>query len=148
MQIVEIQDPADEDIAPILQGVMDYGLSQIQGILPVRRAFHLKVDGKFIGGATAKIHFTKCYLDNLWVDENHRGNGYGACLLEKVAECAANHACNAIYLNTLNDKAVALYQKQGYSVVATVAGYVDGFNLVYMVKNIAHPETITPQLWQ
>ncbi|HBC57099.1 MAG TPA: hypothetical protein DCZ03_08040 [Gammaproteobacteria bacterium] len=136
MDVTRIEDPKTDDSKAIDDGVMEYGLSQVNGVLPKKWAFVAKEEGEVIGGATGRVHFSQFYLDNLWVKENHRSKGYGTRIHSAVMSCAKEQGCKRIQLNTLNKKAVGLYRRLNYETVAVIEGYVDGFNLYYMAKQI------------
>ena len=54
-----------------------------------------------------------CYLQDLYVSENLRGNGIGRKLIERVYEVAKNNACSRVYWQTQvsNSDGRALYDK-------------------------------------
>ncbi|OUS26099.1 hypothetical protein A9Q99_19170 [Gammaproteobacteria bacterium 45_16_T64] len=136
MMITTIEDPTAEESKPIEDGVLEYGLSQVGGVMPTKWAFHATSENKIIGGATGRVHLSQFYLDNLWVLESLRSRGYGTAIHEVVVARAQLCGCKRIQLNTLNEKAVALYTRLDYENIATVHGYADGFTLYYMAKEI------------
>lgn len=136
MQINRIENPNSEDIKPIEDAIMKYSLSQVNAVKPKAWAFHAKEANQIVGGATERVHFSQFYLDNLWVEEKMRLNGYGSKIHEEIVVCAKQQGCNRIQLHTLNEKAVELYKRLGYETLATINGYVDGFNLYYMARKI------------
>ena len=115
---------------------MEYGLSQVQNKLPRSWAFHAKDDNIIIGWAIGRDHFSQFYLDHIWVKEEFRSKGLGSKIHEQVLQCANSCGCTRIQLNTLNKKAVDFYKKLGYSTLAIIEEYIDGFDLYYMAKKI------------
>jgi ribosomal protein S18 acetylase RimI-like enzyme len=138
MEITRIENPPAHASKPIEDGVMAYGLSQVDGVEPRKWAFHATEGGTLIGGATGRIHFSQFYLDNLWVSAAHRSTGIGTRLHEAVVQYATEHDCKRILLNTLNRRAVDFYRRLGYRSLAVIEGYVDGFDLHYMALEL-HP---------
>ena len=132
MEIIEIEHPREQDLKPIIDAVMDYGLSQVGHIAPIQKAFHLKFNGHVIGGATGRLHLAKFYLDHLWVHEKYRNQGHGTNIHNAIIDLANRHKCKAIYLQTLNSKAVKFYINLGYKIITTVPHYVEGFDLYHM----------------
>ena len=57
------------------------------------------------------------YIDDLCVDENHRGSGIATKLFHHVRSYAAEQGCNTITLNVWcgNDNAMKFYKKMGMS---------------------------------
>lgn len=136
MKISIIEDPTDEETSSIEKGVLDYGLTQVEGIAPTKWAFHAVEDGQLLGGATGRIHFTQFYLDLVWVKEEFRSKGVGTVILASIVDFARENKCKRILLNTMNVNAVRLYEKLGYKILSVIEGYVDGFDLYYMAQEI------------
>ncbi len=136
MKIETIENPSENEVDSIVKGVMEYGLSKVNEVIPRKWAFHAKSSGELIGGATGRDHFSQFYLDNIWVKEEHRSRGLGASIHEEVTACAKRCGCRRIQLNTLNSKAVKFYQKLGYEILAEIDDYTDGFTLYYMARII------------
>ena len=136
MKIATLENPSDSDVEPIINGVMEYGLSQVSGVMPRIWAFHAMDCSELVGGATGRDHFSQFYLDNIWVKEEYRIKGIGKNIHEEEIACARKCGCRRVQLNTLNSKAVKFYLRLGYEILAEIEGYVDGFNLYYMAKTI------------
>lgn len=136
LKITTIENPSVQESQPIEAGLRDYGLAQVNGIVPQKWAFHANLRGELIGGATGRVHFSQFYLDNLWVREEFRAKGVGENIHRHVVACAKNCGCRRIQLNTLNPRAVTFYLRLGYRTLAVIENYVDGFNLSYMAKGI------------
>ncbi|MEG1719843.1 MAG: GNAT family N-acetyltransferase [Clostridia bacterium] len=93
-----------------------------------RPIFVATEDNKVIGYAFLQINLVKnssmlcdrkaLYLDDLCVDENLRGNGYGKKLFSFVKNYAKEIGCVSIDLNVweLNDMAISFYEKCGMSI--------------------------------
>lgn len=136
MEIIKISNPTSDDVKSVVDGVAEYGLSQVDGIMPEQWVIHAVENGEIIGGATGRIHFRQSYLDNLWVTCELRNKGLGSKIHEEVVEISTRSSCSRIQLNTLNMQAVKLYKRLGYEILAEIEGYVDGFCLYYMAKKI------------
>lgn len=56
------------------------------------------------------------YIEHVVIDEDHRGQGYGAALIEFAEARAVEEGCYLIELDTDNgnEKAEQLYQRNGY----------------------------------
>ena len=136
MELITIEDPNENEIEPIVNGVIEYGLSQVGGIKPGKWAFHAKDSNMIIGGAIGRNHFSQFYLDHIWVEEANRSKGIGRQIHSEVIACAESCGCKRIQLNSLNKAAVTFYRGMGYETLATIEEYVDGFTLYYMAKRI------------
>lgn len=133
MNIKKLESPKDFEMKPILDGIVSYGLAEVNGIEPMLKAVVLEIGKETVGGATGKVHFNQFYLDNLWVQDQHGNMGYGSKIHAAVIEVAKENQCDCIRLQTLNEKAVTLYKRLGYSVEAKLSNYVEGFNLYHML---------------
>ena len=126
------ENPSDEDVKDVVDGLNRYGLSQINNEEPERRSLVIKIEENVIGGAVCKAHVGQFYLDYLWVSEKHRNNGYGSMLHEKVIEIAIENKTSCVWVQTLNSKAVTFYKNIGYEEIGIVPNYVRGFDLHYL----------------
>lgn len=91
------------------------------------RGIAARLDGTMVGIAHYLFHASvwysgKCYLADLFVNENVRRKGVATALIEWVASDAEKHGFPSLYWNTLEDApARALYDRVGK--------YHDGFIL-------------------
>jgi ribosomal protein S18 acetylase RimI-like enzyme len=136
MKMLTIENPGEKDTKPIEDGVMQYGLLQVDGVIPRKWAFHARDSNEIIGGAVGRDYFSQFYLDNIWVKEEHRSKGLGKRIHEEVVRCAEKCDCKRILLSTLNENAVRFYRALGYYQLAVIEEYVVGFNFYYMAKTI------------
>lgn len=84
-----------------------------------------EVDGKMVGYAFCILQITKddpvlcdrrvLYIDDLCVDENHRGRGIAGALYRRALELARELSCDAVTLNVWwgNDNALRFYENCG-----------------------------------
>ena len=82
-------------------------------------------DGKMVGYAFCILQITKddpvlcdrrvLYIDDLCVDENHRGRGIAGALYRRALELARELSCDAVTLNVWwgNDNALRFYENCG-----------------------------------
>ena len=67
-----------------------------------------------LGILTAYTAFAEIYLDNIWVDENHRKQGLGRKLIEKLESLFTGKGYNNINLVTSQFQATEFYTKCGF----------------------------------
>ena len=84
-----------------------------------------EVDGKMVGYAFCILQITKddpvlcdrrvLYIDDLCVDESHRGRGIAGALYRRSLELARELSCDAVTLNVWwgNDNALRFYENCG-----------------------------------
>lgn len=131
-----IETPKSDQVQPIVDGVVSYGESLVQGNNPKKYAFHLIENKHLIGGIVGARQYNRFYLSHIWVSESSRNNGYGSTLLEHCEQKLSKIGCNSIILETLNKRAVKFYLNNGYSSISRITEYVQGFDLVHLLKKI------------
>lgn len=124
--------PSEAEIQRIIDGIRDYGLAEVGGEKPVRKAAVLRDGDSLIGGAVGKVHVGRFYLDYLWVDAPYRNRKFGSLIHTRVIEQAKESNCSSIWVNTLNSNAVSFYLEHGYRVVGCIPDYVRNFDLHYL----------------
>ena len=95
--------------------------------------FVLKVeneDGEIIGGCIAQayeFHWSRMFINTLWVDERYRHHGIGSMIIRKVEWIAREKGCRVVTLGTASYMARPFYEKHGYTVFTTLKkanGYI------------------------
>ena len=92
-------------------------------------------DGNVIGGAIGRTWGSCCELQQLWVADAHRRQGFGTRLIEEFERAAEARGCRTFYLETFSFQAPALYRSLGYEVKAAFAGFPDGIIKYMMVRD-------------
>ena len=101
--------------------------------------FVLKIeneDGEIIGGCIAEAyeyHWSRMFLNTLWVDERWRRHGLGSVLLREVERIAREKGCRVVTLGTASYMARPFYEKHGYTVFTTLE-MANGFISYSLVK--------------
>ena len=101
--------------------------------------FVLKIeneDGEIIGGCIAEAyeyHWSRMFLNTLWVDERWRHHGLGSVLLREVERIAREKGCRVVTLGTASYMARPFYEKHGYTVFTTLE-MANGFISYSLVK--------------
>ena len=105
--------------------------------------FVLKVEdenGVTIGGCIAtayEYHWSRMFLNELWVDERYRHHGIGSMILREVERIAKEKGCRVVTLGTASYMARPFYEKHGYSVFTTLKkpnGYISYSLVKYLEK--------------
>ena len=101
--------------------------------------FVLKIeneDGEIIGGCIAEAyeyHWSRMFLNTLWVEERWRRHGLGSVLLREVERIAKEKGCRVVTLGTASYMARPFYEKHGYTVFTTLE-MANGFISYSLVK--------------
>jgi len=135
-----IQDATQEDVQQFEAGMNAYNNTHVQfdqtpEFIMYNRT--IKHDGKVAAGMVAEIYFWNVLtVSILWVDEAHRGKGYGAALLADAESEARKRGGTLAHLNTFDFQAREFYEKQGYAVFGVLEGYPEGRCRYYMSKKL------------
>ena len=105
--------------------------------------FVLKVEnenGETIGGCIAEAyeyHWSRMFLDTLWVDERYRHHGIGSMIIREVESIAREKGCRVVTLGTASYMARPFYEKHGFTVFTTLKkpnGYISYSLVKYLDK--------------
>ena len=108
-------------------GAQKYDEAALRRLLenPDRPILAAEEDGAMVGYAFCILQITRddpvlcdrrvLYIDDLCVDENHRGRGIAGALYRRSLELAKELSCDAVTLNVWcgNDRAMRFYEKCG-----------------------------------
>ena len=106
--------------------------------------FVLKIEnenGRIIGGCIAEAyeyHWSRMFLDTLWVDERWRHQGIGSMIIREVERIAREKGCRVVTLGTASYMARPFYEKHGYTVFTTLKkpnGYISYSLVKYLDRD-------------
>ena len=106
--------------------------------------FVLKVEneaGEIVGGCIAEAyeyHWSRMFLDTLWVDERYRHHGIGSMIIREVERIAREKGCRVVTLGTASYMARPFYEKHGYTVFTTLKkpnGYISYSLVKYLDRD-------------
>ena len=107
--------------------------------------FVLKIEdenSRIIGGCIAEAyeyHWSRMFLDTLWVDEAYRHQGIGSMIIREVECIARKKGCRVVTLGTASYMARPFYEKHGYTVFTTLRktnGYISYSLVKYLDRDV------------
>ena len=126
----------DEEKKSIRNGIINFNTPYI-GSKPDRFSISVRDNSDtVIGGTIVYAHQSSMYVDVLWVDEKHRGKGLGKKLLLAVEDEALKRNIKQSTLDTFSFQAEEFYLKQGYTKIGVINDYIEGFDRIYLRKNL------------
>ena len=141
VEIVFEPEVLPETRAAILEGLIAYNESQTAGRYAPPRTVALSVrdprSGNTVGGLTARIAYSRMFVELFYLPETFRGQGLGAELLGKAEDVARDAGCTGIWLDTFSFQAPDFYKKFGYAEFGTLADYPPGFTRHYLHKTLS-----------
>ena len=134
----EIQ-PGDEDDAEYIDDkLVEYNWSQVpavHGFEYIGRKIQGDHDEPLAAGFVGVNFWNIAFIEMLWVDEPHRNQGMGSCLLSDLErEAKKNGAC--IVMIDARDWNMDFFKKLGYTVYCTFEDYPKGYSKYKMLKRL------------
>ncbi len=122
------------DLDTIREGVIAFGRQQAQGSDANDIAVALYDGDLLIAGATGRTEFQRLYVNYLWVDADHRGQGLGGDCLRQIEAMALQRGCVDVLIETLLDEVADIYEHLGYACISHVHDFVPGFTRHTLLK--------------
>ncbi len=142
---LELVDPDDQALCQtILNGVRTFNADFFSGhpegkdlAIAIRDA-----DGPdAVGGLLGRTAGGWLAVDLLFVPETYRGQGLATKLIAMAEEEAIRRGCHSAWLDTLNPKALTLYQRLGYEIFGELKDYPVGYSRFFLRKKLASSQT-------
>lgn len=95
-----------------------------------------EANGQTIGGLVGESFWNAVHVELLWVDDAHRGRGYGTRLMRKAEIEARKRGAEVIYLNTFSFQAPIFYEGLGYTKFGELADTPKGAKRMWYVKRL------------
>lgn len=93
-------------------------------------------EGRIVAAASGYTWVGTAELKQMWVDENHRGLGYGRALLDAfTAECRRRDV-RRIWVTSHDFQAPQMYEKAGFARMAEFDGWPEGHVNVILCKTL------------
>lgn len=93
-------------------------------------------NGRLIGAAVGHSWAGIAELKLMWVDEEHRGRGYGRDLLSAFVDEAARREVGRIWVSSHDFQAPGLYERAGFTRMAELPGWPEGHVNVILCKTL------------
>jgi GNAT superfamily N-acetyltransferase len=137
-RIILENEPAAETRAAILEGLITHNSTGTGGLYPPPRNIALSVrdetSGKALGGLTARISYSRMFIELLFIPDELRGAGIGRQLMEEAEQVAREAGCLGIWLDTFSFQAPGFYAKLGYKEFGAIADYPPGHTRHFLHK--------------
>jgi GNAT superfamily N-acetyltransferase len=97
--------------------------------------------GRVVAGIDGGTWAGYLAIQNLWVDEALRGQGYGSRLLAASEREALARGCTQVLLDTHDFQALEFYRKHGYLVFGVFDGIGGRYTRYYLRKRLGTGDT-------
>jgi GNAT superfamily N-acetyltransferase len=85
------------------------------------------------GGISAALHYDVLYIDDLWIEEDARGQDYGTKLMQLAEQEGRKRGARLVWLDTYSWQARPFYEKLGYKVFGELP-YWNGAHARYFMR--------------
>ncbi|NMA97490.1 MAG: GNAT family N-acetyltransferase [Phyllobacteriaceae bacterium] len=140
-QIVLENEPEAETRAAILEGLIAHNAAGTGGEYALPRPISLSVrdetTGKALGGLTARISYSRMFIELLYIPPEQRGTGIGRQLMEKAEDVAREAGCIGIWIDTFSFQAPEFYRKLGYVEFGVLNDYPPGHSRHFLHKTLS-----------
>jgi GNAT superfamily N-acetyltransferase len=140
VEIVLEDETQPETRAAILEGLVAYNSEQTghQFGPPRNIALALKDEsGATVGGLTARIGYSRMFIELLFIPEKLRGRRLGEKLIAEAEAIARREGCLGIWLDTFSFQAPGFYKKLGYIEFGALPDYPPGFSRHFLHKTLS-----------
>lgn len=140
-QIVLENEPEAETRDAILEGLIAHNAAGTGGKYALPRPISLSVrdvtTGKALGGLTARISYSRMFIELLYIPPELRGTGIGRQLMEKAEDVAREAGCIGIWVDTFSFQAPEFYRKLGYVEFGVLNDYPPGHSRHFLHKTLS-----------
>lgn len=140
-EIVFEPEPQAETRAAILDGLIAYNAEKTENRFGSPRTIALALKdpstGASVGGLTARVSYSRMFVELLFIPENLRGQGSGEKLMAEAERVAREFGCTGIWLDTFSFQAPGFYKRLGYTEFGTLSDYPPGFTRHFLHKNLS-----------
>jgi len=122
--ITHDKNPKPEDTHILSEGIANYARLK-KGHQPIEHfSFFIRDEAnKIKGGCNGFMYYGCLYVDQLWVDEVLRNQGYGRQLMQSAENYGRHKYCLFATVTTMDWEALDFYKKLGYKIDFERHGY-------------------------
>lgn len=140
--------PASADMAYIRQRIKEFNddvsayhrSARPTGKQPLA-IFMYDEGGQLVGGLVASIYWGWLDVNELWIADGWRGQGYGRRVMAMAEAAAVEGDCQLAQVKTWDFQARGFYEKLGYVVVGRLVDYPPGRTFFWLRKALDERET-------
>jgi len=93
-------------------------------------------ENKVVGGAIGSVFGGWLYISLMWIEESLRNQDYGTTLLKMMENEAVNLGCKHAHVDTYSFEAKPFYEKNGYTLFASLENYPEGHSKHFLKKKL------------
>ncbi len=133
------EDSSEESMNILHTGLHEYVLEHIGELRKKNPGNKINLiikngEGQIIGGLNGSSILKALYIDQLWVDEQYRGQGYGKELMRIAEGIARKEGCISSLAMVYSFQCPEFFKKLGYEIFGVSDGYPKPIKEYYFIK--------------
>jgi GNAT superfamily N-acetyltransferase len=133
-ELTDAPDPSD--LAAIGEGLSAFNAGAVGPAERRTLAIVVRGGGRVAGGLSGYTAWGWLYVQWLWLDHAHRGQGLAGRLLEMAEAEARARGCHGAYIDTFNPAALRVYERAGYQVFGALPDFPRGRTRSFLSKRL------------
>ena len=131
-------EPDPDDMNAVVQGLVEYNRQHTGDPGPQYLLLTLRDDAQvLVGGLLGATYVGWLTVHTVWLEAALRGRGHGSRLMAEAEREAVRRGCPRVFLETFDFQALPFYEKLGYRVVTSLAGFPPGGVRYALTKELA-----------
>lgn len=133
------EDSTEESMKVLQTGLHEYVLEHIGELRKKNPGIQINLilkneEGQVVGGLNGSSILKAIYIDQLWIDERYRGQGYGKELMMAAERIAQKDGCISSLAMVYSFQSPEFFQKLGYEIFGVSDGYPKPIKEYYFIK--------------
>ena len=128
-------EPTQDELSAIFAGLNGYNEDDVGPSDRIPIAVVVRdAAGTLVGGVSGYTAWDWLYVQWLWLDIAHRGQGLAGRMLIAAEAEARNRGCHGSYIDTFNPVALKVYQRAGYVPFGELKDFPPGRTRTFLQK--------------
>ncbi|STY78953.1 N-acetyltransferase GCN5 [Legionella wadsworthii] len=138
-----LENPDPDDVQILTNRIKAYAKQQ-RGFesLDFFACFIREADNSIVGGCSGGTLYGGLHVDNLWVSESIRHQGWGTKLMQETLKYGSEKGCAFATVNTMDWEAIEFYKKLGFELEFERHGFQKNSIFYFLRKELQEPRDI------
>lgn len=136
-EIIYEANPIASDIQILGNGIMEYAKQRKGHTRLEFFAFFIRDENNnILGGCNGTNLYGCLHIEQLWLTESLRGQGYGTKLMQAAEDFGRQYGCTFTTVNTMDWEALGFYKKLGYQIEFERHGFLKSSVFYFLRKEL------------
>ena len=128
--------PDADDLAAIQAGLTSFNATDVGPAERRLLAIILRDGDTVVGGLSGFTAWGWLYVQWLWLNDTHRGQGLAGQMLEAAESEARRRGCHGAWIDTFSPVALKVYQRAGYQPFGELPDFPRGRTRSFLRKSL------------